>query len=1063
MHQPGDERRYQAAILDLDGVLTRTATLHARAWQEMFDDFLEHRSGREREDHSPFDIEQDYLRYVDGKPRFDGARSFLESRGIELPEGEPHDSAEEETVRGLGRRKDRIFLDLLDRETVQTFDDAVEQVGRWRDQGVRTALITSSRNGRRILEAAGLTDLFEVIVDGQDAERLAIRGKPAPDLFLHAARELGVEPHMAIVVEDAIAGVQAGRAGGFGLVVGVARNGGEALREAGADVVVDDLRDVDSSERMSMANREMREWELVYTAWTPEEQPLREALCALGNGLMVTRAAFEEVRAGGPHCPGTYMAGGYNRLETEIAGRVIENEDLVNWPNWLPLTFRHEGGDWFSLDSVEVLSFRFRLDIYRGVLERAVRFRDAHDRESSLVSRRIVHMAQAHLAAIEWTLTPLNWSGEIEIRAELDGTVRNENVKRYQDLNNHHLEFLGSGRDADDTVFLTVATSQSRIRVTQAARTRVFDGDVSTPTRRTHDEENGRIGQRLLLGVRERQELRVEKVVAIRTSRDFAISEPEVDALEDVRRAGSFAELLESHVCRWRHLWSISDIALQNGDVDTQLILRLHIFQLLQTVSPNTIDRDVGVPARGWHGEAYRGHIFWDELFIFAFLSLRIPELTRSLLMYRYRRLDQARHLAQDAGCAGAMFPWQSGSDGREESQKVHLNPESGRWLPDVSSLQRHVNAAIAYNVWRYHEATGDMEFLSHHGAEMLVEIARFWASIATYSDDHDRYEIRGVMGPDEFHTRYPGAAEPGLNNNAYTNVMAAWVLRSASGCLDLLDEERRGKLMDQLKIEDEELRRWDEVSRKLFIPFHGYGIISQFEGYDTLEEFDWDGYRGKYDNIQRLDRILEAEGDDVNRYQASKQADVLMLFYLFSAEELQELFEHMGHSFDTGLIPRNIDYYMRRTSHGSTLSRIVHYWVMARANREHDWTLFQDALRSDIDDIQGGTAHEGIHLGAMAGTVDLIQRCHSGLEMREGVLWFNPALPRELSDVRMRVHYHGHWLSVILTDAKLTISFDRGWSPAVRIGYRGEVHEMGQGETREFGTRVAGTEDDAT
>jgi trehalose/maltose hydrolase-like predicted phosphorylase len=341
------------------------------------------------------------------------------------------------------------------------------------------------------------------------------------------------------------------------------------------------------------------------------------------------------------------------------------------------------------------------------------------------------------------------------------------------------------------------------------------------------------------------------------------------------------------------------------------------------------------------------------------------------------------------------MFPWQSGSDGREESQKVHLNPESGRWLPDETHLQRHVNAAIAYNVWRYYEATGDMEFLASYGAEMLVEIARFWASIASYQFEHDRYEIRGVMGPDEFHTRYPDAETPGLNNNAYTNVMAAWVLRCAGGVLELLDEERRDHAREELKIEDEELVRWDEVSRKLFIPFHGDGIISQFEGYEELEEFDWEGYREKYGNIQRLDRILEAEGDDVNRYQASKQADVLMLFYLFSAEELEELFEHMGHEFDPELIPRNIDYYMQRTSHGSTLSRIVHYWVMARADREQDWSLFQDALRSDIDDIQGGTTHEGIHLGAMAGTVDLIQRCHTGLEMRDGVLWFDPVLPR--------------------------------------------------------------------
>jgi trehalose/maltose hydrolase-like predicted phosphorylase len=800
-----------------------------------------------------------------------------------------------------------------------------------------------------------------------------------------------------------------------------------------------------------MRNRETGEWELVYTAWDPEEQPLREALCALGNGHLVTRGAFEEVRAGDSHSPGTYLAGGYNRLETEIAGRVIENEDLVNWPNWLPLTFRTEGGDWFSPDSVDLLHFRLRLDVLHGVLERSLRFRDAHDRESELVSRRIVHMMHPHLAAIEWTLKPLNWSGEIEILSALDGTVRNENVARYGELEKQHLELVESGHDGEDSIFLTVRTNQSRIRMAQAARTRVFQEGAPAPTMRALEDDGGRIAQRLSVTCEQQKELRVEKVVAIRTSRDFAISEPALAAREDVRRAGSFAELLDSHQTRWRHLWSVADLALGNGDVETQLILRLHIFHLLQTASPNTIDRDVGIPARGWHGEAYRGHIFWDELFIFPFLSLRLPELTRSLLMYRFRRLPRARCLAREAGFRGAMFPWQSGSDGREETQQVHLNPESGRWLPDETHLQRHVNAAIAYNVWRYFEATGDIEFLASHGAEMLVEIARFWASLASYRFDHDRYEIRGVIGPDEFHTHYPGAETPGVDNNAYTNVMAAWVLRCASGVLELLDEERRAMLVEELRIEDEELVRWDEVSRKLFIPFHGDGIISQFEGYERLEQFPWEEYRERYDSIQRLDRILEAEGDDINRYQASKQADVLMLFYLFSPEELRGLLEHMGHDFDSGLVSRNIDFYMQRSSHGSTLSRIVHGWVIARENREQDWSLFQDALRSDIDDIQGGTTHEGIHLGAMAGTVDMIQRCHTGLETREGVLWFDPVLPRELSRVSLRIRYRGHWLSVRVTDRHLAISFDRGGPGTVRIGVRGAVHQMEQGDTCEF------------
>jgi beta-phosphoglucomutase family hydrolase len=229
------DQAFTAAIFDLDGVITRTATLHARAWKEMFDSFLEERGAASGEDHAPFDTDRDYLPYVDGKPREDGIRSFLGARRIRVPK---------EEIRELGARKNRIFLDLLEREGVQIFDDAVEQLDLWQRQGLRTALITSSRNGRRILEAAGLLDHFEVIVDGGDAARQNIAGKPAPDIFLHAARELGVEPGNAIVIEDAIAGVQAGLAGGFGLVVGVARNGGDELRNAGAHIVVSDLSEL---------------------------------------------------------------------------------------------------------------------------------------------------------------------------------------------------------------------------------------------------------------------------------------------------------------------------------------------------------------------------------------------------------------------------------------------------------------------------------------------------------------------------------------------------------------------------------------------------------------------------------------------------------------------------------------------------------------------------------------------------------------------------------------------------------------------------------------------------
>ena len=199
---------------------------------------------------------------------------------------------------------------------------------------------------------------------------------------------------------------------------------------------------------------------------------------------------------------------------------------------------------------------------------------------------------------------------------------------------------------------------------------------------------------------------------------------------------------------------------------------------------------------------------------------------------------------------------------------------------------------------------------MAFQGAEMMIQIARFWASIATFDKARNRYEIRGVMGPDEYHDGYPDDDPPvGLDNNAYTNVMVVWLLTRARRALDLVPEFRHHELWEKLGVRREELERWEDICNRMFVPFHGDGIISQFEGYGDLEEFDWEGYTERYGNIQRLDRILEAEGISANRFKVSKQADVLMLFYLLAEQELADIFERLGYEWDPSMIPRNVDY----------------------------------------------------------------------------------------------------------------------------------------------------------
>ncbi len=801
----------------------------------------------------------------------------------------------------------------------------------------------------------------------------------------------------------------------------------------------------------------MSEWSLIFEGFDPDQEKLREALCVLGNGYIATRGAAPESAAGGSHYPGTYLAGGYNRLTTEIAGRMIENEDLVNLPNWLPLEIRIDGAGWFDLHKVEIIDYRQELDLKNGVLHRWVHCRDAKGQETRIDQRRLVHMADPHMVALETRVEAVNWTGCIEVRSSLDGRVVNSGVDRYQSLANKHLEPLGSAHESDDVILLAARTSQSRIEIAAAARTHAYLNGQRLDV--GHDVDHGKdlIVDHFAYNLNIGDRLTIEKIAAIYTSRDLAIASPALAATQSVRRAPEFAGLLVTHAKAWDELWRQFEIDVvyhdhEQRDIEARRILRLHTFHLLQTASPHVIESDTGIPARGLHGEAYRGHIFWDELFIFPVINLRIPAITRALLKYRYRRLGEARLASKAAGFEGAMFPWQSGSDGREETQQVHLNPKSGRWLPDNSHLQRHVNAAVAYNVWQYYEATWDLEFMAYYGAEMLFEIARFWASATSYDDRMDRFEIKGVMGPDEYHDAYPDSEQPGLSNNTYTNVMAAWCIGRALDIIERLPSDRFDELSRRLALSADETAHWKEIGRKLKIVFHEDGVISQFEGYEALKEFDWEGYRKRYGDIQRLDRLLEAEGDSPNRYKLSKQADVLMLFYLFSAEELETLFNQLGYDFDPEMIPATIDYYTKRTSHGSTLSRVVHGWVLYRSDRAHAWRLLREALYSDVADVQGGTTAEGVHLGAMAGTVDAMLRVFTGIETRGDVLWLNPFLPTDLKELRLRLRYRGNMLKISI--GHKTVVIDAADCPAlpIKIGCNEILFELKPGESKEIG-----------
>lgn len=799
---------------------------------------------------------------------------------------------------------------------------------------------------------------------------------------------------------------------------------------------------------------------LDYHTIDPDEEGLREALTSTGNGYFCTRGAAEWEDTEPPnHYAGTYAHGGFNRETTILGGRPVLNEDLVNLPNWLVLKLRIDGEDAIRLDNVEVLDYHHGYDVRRAMVTRELRFRDRAGRETTLRSRRFVSMAHSHQAALEWTLTPENWSGRIGIVSAIDGRVDNTMVARYRDLEGRHLDPVTPRTFGPEVIALKVRTRQSDMYVSQAARTRVFRGrgrgwERIEPSRTLH-QMNDYIQQVLELDAYEGETIKVEKIVSFFTSHDNAITETLTAAGRHVARYPDFATCLAEHTSAWDEYWDLCDVELPH-EPRIQLLLRFHMAHVLQVCSRHTARHDAGVPARGLNGEAYRGHVFWDELYVYPFLNYRLPEITRGLLMYRYRRLTEARAAAAEAGYAGAMFPWQSGSDGTEETQVVHLNPLSGQWDPDHSHNQRHVNAAIFYNVWQYYQATDDLDFIRDYGAELMLEIARFWGSIAHRNQNTGRYEIHGVMGPDEFHESYPESDEGGLRNNAYTNVMVAWICATAPRVLALLPKSRRTALRARIGLTDDEIARWAEMATTMFVPMHStdddHRVISQFEGYDQLAELDWEGYRAQHENIQRMDRILKAEGDDPDRYKLAKQADAVMLFFLFGDDELREVFGRLGYddiAADVELAERTIAYYDRRTSHGSTLSLVAHAAVLAGIDPESSWQRFLMAVESDIGDVQGGTTKEGIHMGVMSGTIDLLQRAYLGAGARDGVLTFAPRLTERLDGLAMSMVFQGTTVRVAVDGGAVRVEVQAdGFSRPVRIGLAGEVRELGAGES---------------
>ncbi|GAB1437341.1 glycosyl hydrolase family 65 protein [Providencia sp.] len=760
-------------------------------------------------------------------------------------------------------------------------------------------------------------------------------------------------------------------------------------------------------------------WSIEYSGLpSGKDEYCQESLLTVGNGYIGLRGTLPEMTISNDYYPATYIAGLYNQAESQIEDHKVINEDFVNAPNGQYIALKIDGDEPIHPSNVKTLNCKRHLNLKTGMMSSDWTVETAKGKQIRICSHKFTNMESMSNYCIQYQFTPLNFSGEITIITKLEGDTYNSGVERYRSLNPYHYNVLAC-EASEQRAHILAKTNQSQIGIGIAS---TISGDFFTSQDIICNLTESVAEQSVVVTAKQNETYTFEKCVAITSST------VDPDNWQDVvnwQHASLQTQLSQSQQA-WNTLWDSADIVVR-GDLMTQKLLRLHTYHLLASASPYSNEKnqlDVSVTARGLHGEAYRGHIFWDEIFIFPFYIMHFPKTARQLLCYRYLRLDAARTAAKAEGRQGAMFPWQSGHDGSEQTQVLHLNPLSGQWDPDYSCRQRHVSLAIAYNVWLYWRNTNDHLFMEEYGLELLKEIAEFWISMCQWDEKDQRFHISGVMGPDEFHEKYPDAEEGGLKDNAYTNLMVAWLFNEM---IDFYHNNHFTERLEKLGFNQTELNQIQQIKTYLALTLDNDEIIEQFAGYFELEDLDWDSYRQKYGNIYRMDRILRKENKSADDFKVAKQADTLMLFNNLDEETVKSLIESLGYPLSDTFAQKNLHYYLERTSHGSTLSRIVHAYLAEQINL-HDlsWQLYKDALYSDYNDIQGGTTAEGIHTGVMAATLNTTIMAYAGVDIRHYALKVNPSLPKQWDRINFKLIHQNIVYHFDITHEKISIMSDK-------------------------------------
>jgi trehalose/maltose hydrolase-like predicted phosphorylase len=735
-------------------------------------------------------------------------------------------------------------------------------------------------------------------------------------------------------------------------------------------------------------------WLLVVDGWAPAREPGIEGALALVNGYLGTRAAVEE--GSGASTPATFLNGVFDTATQAAAQAAATPErqiiaaptpELVVAPDWSRLRLA-AGGDALTVETAEVLDHRRTLDLRRGLLVREWRLR-AGGRTTRLRSLRFASLADRHVLGQALEVVAEDWTGPLTVETIVDGAVTNEGGVRH--LVDHRARRVPGG------LLLEAATAERRIGICMAASTMLAAaGGVAGEDR----PGEAALVQRHQFEVAPGRAWRLHKLVTVFTGRDHPDPADRAVARLGAAAAAGLPALLQESAAAWAERWATADVEI-TGDEELQRRVRFASYHLIGCANPD--DPHAAPGARSLTGERYKGHVFWDnEIFVLPFLVYTHPPSARAVLGYRHHTLPAARRNARARGWRGAAYAWESADTGEDVTPAYYFTARGERKDTRTGEEEHHLNADIGFAVWQYWQATGDERYLLEEGAELLIELARFWASRAERAAD-GRWHVRGVIGPDEYHE--------GVDDNAYTNQLAAWLLDRAAELAAWLAERhpnRFASLAAALGLDDAEPAGWRAVAEGLADGMDpDTRLVEQHRGFHQLQPVDLATFEPR---ATTMDVLLG--WDALGRLKLIKQADVVLLLAL------------LGDRHPGAVQEANFRYYEPLTVHDSSLSPPVHALLAARlGDLEAAARYLAEAGRLDLDFGQGVTAAGGVHIATLGGIWQALVLGFAGMTVAGGEPRFTPRVPASWGSLRFRVCWRGRLLEVAATGDTATVT----------------------------------------